>query len=267
MMNIYEMAMNDDRFTLTTVNKNGREVKGVKLNAYVSAVFYPELFEGTIMGLDELYDYLTRQTNKLSVDCYWLTDWNNAKDKLILCVQKAGDEDILKMKMLDLEKYVRVVIDENHTTKVTERLAEQWGKTKQDIFKAARANTRKRAVAKGVMQMLAEMNDVELGVELDEANFDDMLTCVTTEGAMFGAGIIAVKSIREEIAEKIGGDYFVLPSSLHEVLVTPANGMIDVEGLKEMVVSINQSEVAPEDRLSDSVYLYHADTKKLTIAA
>lgn len=263
MMNIYEMAMNDDRFTLTTVNKNGREVKGIKLNAFVSAVFYPELFEGTISGLDELYDYLTRQTHKISVDCYWLTDWDNAKDKLILCVQKAGDEDILKMKMLDLEKYVRVVIDENHTTKVTERLAEQWGKTKQDIFKAARANTRKKAVVKSVMQMLAEAN----GVEFSDAVFDDMLTCVTTEGAMFGAGIIAVKSIREEIAEKIGGDYFVLPSSIHEVLVTPANGMIDVEGLKEMVVNINQSEVDPEDRLSDSVYMYHADTKKLTIAA
>ena len=263
MMNIYEMAMNDDRFTLTTANKNGREVRGIKLNAFVSAVFYPELFEGTIRGLDELYDYLIRQTQKLSVDCYWLTDWDNAKDKLILCVQKAGDEDILKMKMLDLEKYVRVIIDDNHTTKVTERLAEQWGKTKQDIFKAARANTRKKAVVKSVMQMLAEAN----GVEFSDAVFDDMLTCVTTEGAMFGAGIIAVKSIREEIAEKIGGDYFILPSSLHEVLVTPANGMIDVEGLKEMVVSINQSEVDPEDRLSDSVYLYHADTKKLTIAA
>ena len=39
----------------------------------------------------------------------------------------------------------------------------------------------------------------------------------------------------DQAAEKIGGDFYVIPSSIHEILLVPDNGEVQAEGLKEMV--------------------------------
>lgn len=52
------------------------------------------------------------------------------------------------------------------------------------------------------------------------------------------------------------GDFFILPSSTHETLVIPDNGTFDYRVLEDMVQTINENEVAPEERLSDHVYHY-----------
>ena len=56
----------------------------------------------------------------------------------------------------------------------------------------------------------------------------------------------------------MGTDFFVLPSSVHEVLILPDDGSQDLDSLQFMVREINRTEVAPEDRLSDFVYHYDA---------
>ena len=56
------------------------------------------------------------------------------------------------------------------------------------------------------------------------------------------------------IEEIFGGDYFILPSSIHEVIVVPDLGIDDQEhDLNEMVRKVNHMVVDPEDRLSDRV--------------
>ena len=59
----------------------------------------------------------------------------------------------------------------------------------------------------------------------------------------------------EEIRKSIGEDYYILPSSKHEVMAVPASAF-DVEALHSAVGIINKNEIAPEDKLSDSIYLY-----------
>ena len=56
-----------------------------------------------------------------------------------------------------------------------------------------------------------------------------------------------------------------MPSSVHELLVVPVNMGMDVGQLKEMVTSINASEVALEEQLSDNVYRYSTE-KGLQVA-
>ena len=48
--------------------------------------------------------------------------------------------------------------------------------------------------------------------------------------------------------------FFILPSSTHETLVIPDNGAFDYRVLEDMVQTINENEVAPEERLFDHVY-------------
>ena len=94
------------------------------------------------------------------------------------------------------------------------------------------------------------------GVSIDEWEPDGSpMTVLTTKGAVNGAGILFCDSVLQKIHEKLG-DYFVLPSSIHELIIVPVSEGIDRDELTEMVKTINATEVAPADRLSDKVYLY-----------
>ena len=66
--------------------------------------------------------------------------------------------------------------------------------------------------------------------------------------------------VMDDIAEKVGGEFYILPSSVHELLIIPRNADTDLKSLESMVQEVNATQVAPEERLSDHVYAY--DTKE-----
>ncbi len=80
--------------------------------------------------------------------------------------------------------------------------------------------------------------------------------CLTNGDKMNGAGLILQGNLMQQIGEIVGGDFYILPSSCHEVLVVPETMEIDVKELSAMVQQINQTEVSVEDRLSDHVQHY-----------
>ena len=74
-----------------------------------------------------------------------------------------------------------------------------------------------------------------------------------------GAGVIAYQDFMDQAVERIGGDFFVIPSSINEILLVPDNGDMTADALRDMVQEVNAKEVSPEERLSDNVY--HYDSK------
>lgn len=67
----------------------------------------------------------------------------------------------------------------------------------------------------------------------------------------------------EDIAEKVGGDFFVLPSSIHELLIVPKQEGMELSELEAMVQEVNATQVSREEKLSDHVYEYDAKEKEL----
>ena len=65
----------------------------------------------------------------------------------------------------------------------------------------------------------------------------------------------------DEIGEKLGGNFFVLPSSLHETIVVPNDGNMEYKALLAMVTDINATEVDKQDKLTDQVYHYDVTDK------
>ena len=65
----------------------------------------------------------------------------------------------------------------------------------------------------------------------------------------------------EQASLKAGGDFFILPSSIHEILIVPDNGKMHVEDLQNMVKEVNMNEVDYIDQLTDSVYHYDHQAK------
>lgn len=70
----------------------------------------------------------------------------------------------------------------------------------------------------------------------------------------------------QEIGEATQSNFFILPSSIHEVILMKDNGDMNAEELQRMVMEINRTQVAPEEVLSDEVYSYDYRQQKLTMA-
>ena len=63
----------------------------------------------------------------------------------------------------------------------------------------------------------------------------------------------------------IGGNFYVLPSSVHELILIPERYGMDKRRLQEMVKEINRTEVENEEVLSDNVYYYSRKEERLLI--
>ena len=84
------------------------------------------------------------------------------------------------------------------------------------------------------------------------------LLVLTSAIGIFGAAATFYPHVLREAAMRVGKSFFILPSSVHEVLLLPDHGEHDARELHEMVAAINRSEVAEQDVLTDSVYYYDA---------
>ena len=104
-------------------------------------------------------------------------------------------------------------------------------------------------------------DDPELHILFPET--EHPMFVLSRESLAYGAAAILDKETQEMIAGKFGGDYIILPSSIHETIVVPKTEDMDISLLHQMVRDVNESQVAPEEQLSDHVYIYDASEKKI----
>lgn len=92
-----------------------------------------------------------------------------------------------------------------------------------------------------------------LGIPEDDAD----IYFLSTKSMKYGAKAILYPNVVEKIADKFHGDFYILPSSIHELLIYEGGKGANNEYLVNMVREINSTQVAPEEQLSDNVYHYH----------
>lgn len=84
----------------------------------------------------------------------------------------------------------------------------------------------------------------------------------SVEGNVHGAGVLAYNDFMEKASERVNNQsFFILPSSIHELLIIPDNGNFDLKSLENMVKEVNATTVDPADQLTDNVYHYDAQNK------
>ncbi len=105
------------------------------------------------------------------------------------------------------------------------------------------------------------------GTSLPEEAESPGLHVLTNTDRCRGAVYMADDQMLEAIGMRLKDDFYVLPSSIHECMIIPVSQTADVSLLQRMVHEINETEVAPDEVLSDSVYLYERNKKRLCIAA
>ena len=205
-----------------------------------------------------------------------------AKDNIVFqVINTLQNEDMLRdmphREFQDLSIIYRwvVKVDENgiQSSAIRNNLAEQLGMNEEQLFKCAVENTRRifpptvKSMNDVIREMFisdgmpAEVADMMIG-EMPE---DKMMWVISNDRGINGAGSMLYEDNLHKLAMKLETDLYILPSSVHECIAVSTN-VGDPYELAEMVSEINMGQVALEDRLSNQVYHYDKDARRLTLA-
>ena len=157
--------------------------------------------------------------------------------------------------------------------RVDNLLASKLGLSEEQLFNLAAENTRRilppciKSMNEALRDMFvrdgmpAETADMLIG----EMSQEQTMWVIANEKQIYGATAMLYEDKLHVLAEKVGTDLYILPSSVHEVIAVSVN-MGKPEELAQMVSEINMELVALEDRLSNQVYHYDKELRKLTLA-
>ena len=104
-------------------------------------------------------------------------------------------------------------------------------------------------------------HDVSDEPELEKTEPPEELYILTNKVRFYGAAGILDKELIREFAD--GRNFYILPSSIHETILVPADDRVDVESYNYIVKIVNKKFLDIEERLADHVYLYNAKADEI----
>ena len=172
----------------------------------------------------------------------------NCKD-IMICVRRVTDKKVPKILRNGIEVYFRGVLEKDEdnfvTFQVNNGIMKKWGKDIDDLITEAD----NEFVLNELPQMLGF-------VPSDE---DAKVYVLTNNSMVHGAGLIFLAEVQKQIFEKVG-TYFVIPSSIHEVLIIPSEYSDErKKTFDEMVVSVNHDVVSEREQLHDEVWFFDGE--------
>lgn len=87
---------------------------------------------------------------------------------------------------------------------------------------------------------------------------EDFLYLATTKNLQYGASVICTDDFFKQAAQQVGGDYYILPSSINEVILMKGGATMKPTELRQLVEEINANELDEVERLTDNAYHYDA---------
>ena len=228
---------------------------------------------------EDVYVKLMEHRNDLDgVDMKALWDWEAAKTRIrAKLVNREMNCGFLKKvphrDFLDLAVIYYVTLDglsESGTAAftVSDGNMEIWKKEEDDLYQMAVSNMRLdgKPVFEDMEEILRSMIPVG-GCPFTSKALKVRMYVLTNPQKIFGAAELLDENTLRGIGDKLGSDFAVLPSSVHESIIIPADVSAAYQELAEMVTDINRNVVSIEERLSDHVYLYERKEGVLRIIA
>ena len=265
-----KVVKNNDvcRYGISAFPKEGNNGKKVSRIVYLEDFYqeYEDEQEYNLEGIvSEICSILTDFTSPGFNETDY-TDIDKVKDKIIfeLVNYEKNEKRLLDrpyIKIMDLAViFAFVATDLGRdfgVVHITNEIAKQFGLTRDEIWEFAKVNTPKLLKA-DIMPMSSFVYD-------EKADNEEMYI-ICNRKKTSGAGVILYDRILEELSSELESDLYILPSSVHETIVIRADKNKDVYALQEMVKNINNTVVSAEDILSDKVYCYYRNSKKIEIA-
>lgn len=259
---------------LTIRKKNEAIAPTIYLNQY-----YAEHNEGRQLD-DIVNDIIQVYRNNLpdnlesliSVSDFY--DYDKMKDKIVLkVINEKRNEKLLEaiphLKMEGLGLCVVFYLSLSATKEASAGILiknehlKLWNKTTSDLLSVAEVNTNRMHayIIKKLSEFIAEMMGIEEDILPDDV---PALYVLTDENKSFGASQLYLKDKIREFAEAANTDVYILPSSVHELLLLRADAPnIEPAYLNEMVCNVNETEVKDEDFLYNGAFKFILSEDKI----
>lgn len=198
-----------------------------------------------------------------------------------ILINKESNKDLLDTcphrEVADMALIYKYIIKnspgESINTTITNDVLDQFLKiSEEDLFAVANDNLKKYFNPK-IMNMGDMIKELAIkdGMpkEIADSFFPEtpgMYVCMN-ENLQFAASSMLNDDIMKDAKEIIGGEFYILPSSIHECILVNKemadNHGMGVDDLRNLVTDINANGVAEKERLSNNVYEYDFDKKQI----
>lgn len=175
---------------------------------------------------------------------------NTKKNKKML-------RDVPNLPTLDFSLifYLMIPVNESESCSVLIKNAHMnyWKLPISYLYENARENTKR--LCPYVLKPLTEFVSQYLNGDVPESP----LLVLSNESGVNGAAAIIYPEVPQRIYEYVGKNYYLLPSSVHELLIVPDDGEVDSLSLREIVREVNQTHIEAEEYLSDDIYYFDGE--------
>lgn len=223
-------------------------------------------FEAILAEIAKMY---TENQMKNDFDVSNLYDWDFVKTHLVRKLvnfeqNQAMLKDMPHMKVEDLavvyQIYVGDILESKDyaTVAVRDNMMKAWDVDLFDLDATSLESTREIFPPKldSLAVVFKELNGMELPF-LEEMN----IHILTNRHIINGAAYVTDMEVMDEVASVMETDkFYVLPSSIHEVLIFPYDEEYDYRHMEELIQEVNETQLMEEEILSDR--LYFVDTKE-----
>ena len=232
-----------------------------------------------------------------NVDPEKILNFNNVRDFVnITLVNYERNRDLLKdrphRRIMDLAViyYVDVVgsgimkvnIPGSLSMAITNDLMTNYDLTEEMLFKIAMRNMcdqkdyEMRYIHEDVIEKkaklvaLAENVDERYAIKEVSESFEDWnydIMYLTNRRHDRGAALMLREDLMEQLAEKLDGSFYIIPSSIHEVIVVSEHAQITEDSMTELLHQMNSEMDDEKEYLSDSIYFYDAEKSSVKLVA
>lgn len=252
--------------TLTGLSIDLKEVPGLVSPTFYMEPYYKEYQSG--YEFDEVMEHLEMQVRRSMEDRKEILEQvdllRESKDKICFdLIHTKQNQELLEgiphRDFMNMSVVYRVMLSANEegmaSVLITNQLAEHYGLNEQELYDLAYENTKKilEPEVRSMAEAIADITGVEEGSlnELLDLNpFYVVSNCFHQRGAIN----VMYPEVIGAIAEKVGSDLYLLPSSTHEMFASSTE-RIKYEELVEMLHEVNPT-LDVEDRLSNDIYKY-----------
>lgn len=227
----------------------------------------------------DIYSLYQKVKNVPPLNVDVLFSLEQIKDKIVYrLVNHKRNETQLKsvphIRFVDLAIvfYIQLETDA-HTSaslQITNKHLDLWKKTTEDIYAYAKENTCRifPASMESILSAMKKLNpDEECWESVDEESFHDSgFQVLTNTKQHYGASCILYDHMLEAIGQKLQDNYYIIPSSTHEVLILSESIANNCDSLSEIIQNVNRTKVENEEILADHPYYYDRQTMLLRTA-
>lgn len=246
----------------------------IYLDSFYELYTNGENIKNIIRQIEVIYE---QNKNNVTFDVNILKHFDTIKDKIVYkVVNYRSNEKLLEQvphkRILDLAVVFYCLLDNEYgrgaTALIYNNNLKNWNVTIDDVYKAALKNTPDLLHSK-ISSMAALFEKCGVNVDGEEVDLKDYVPSdmyvLTNESKLNGAACILYENVLYDFAQKLGADLYILPSSVHEVILLPKLSMFEKDELVNMVKEVNTEGVAADEVLSDHVYEYNRTERLITM--